>query len=490
MDKGKDTLVGTRIANCQIGRRIGAGGMGAVYLAHHVGLNKPVAVKILSLPVVGQDDYVHRFMREAQTAARLEHPNIVQVFDVGESSGIHYLTMQYIEGKSLERILEERGKLPLAQAVAIGKRIAMALAAAHKAGVVHRDIKPANVLVSKEGVVKVVDFGLARHVESGQTISSTGQIIGTPHYMAPEQAKGEKVDARTDIYSLGATLYHVVTGSKCFRGDTPLAIVLKQIQEQPPPVHTLNPELPPALSAIIAKMMAKDPAGRHATAEEVVRALDGLKTGGETVVGAAAPKRRSPAAIAAGAIAAVVVVAAVAWALARDGAPAPVDPPAPPKTEAPKPPPPEETGLVRGQAKALEKFRDRASELADAKDVLKRYEEFVTAVKNQDERAWKEFFVQRAPPAMRGEREKAWRQLLETFVAEMRRRSQEGAIEFSRVLNVEFVPTPMGGPRCVVTVENTSTPPKGGKHVSPPQDVAWFKDGEKWYMVPAKGLPK
>src|SRR6185295_6082967 len=156
-----DALTGTRIGNCVLQRQIGKGGMGAVYLAHHTGLNTPVAIKIMSAALIGSPANIQRFMREAQMAASLEHPNVVQVFDVGEANGLYYLAMQYVVGSSLDKVLEERGRLPLNEAVPIVKGVARALDAARQKGVVHRDIKPANILLTKDGAVKVVDFGLA-----------------------------------------------------------------------------------------------------------------------------------------------------------------------------------------------------------------------------------------------------------------------------------------------------------------------------------------
>src|SRR6185295_3105232 len=236
-----DALIGTRIGNCMLQRQIGKGGMGAVYLAHHVGLNKPVAIKIMSAALIGSQTNIARFMREAQLAASLEHPNVVQVFDVGESGGLYYLAMQYVVGSALDRVLEERGRLPLADAVPIVKGVARALDAANEKGVVHRDIKPANILLTKEGAVKVVDFGLARASDANEGLSMSGQIVGTPFYMSPEQAQGMALDIRSDLYSLGATFYHLITGERVFEGETALAILLKHINEQPRPPHELVP---------------------------------------------------------------------------------------------------------------------------------------------------------------------------------------------------------------------------------------------------------
>jgi serine/threonine protein kinase len=274
-----DALIGTRIGNCMLQRQIGKGGMGAVYLAHHVGLNKPVAIKIMSAALIGSPANIQRFMREAQLAASLEHPNVVQVFDVGESAGLYYLAMQYVVGNSLDKVLEERGRIPLAEAVPIVKGVARALDAAHEKGVVHRDIKPANILLTKDGAVKVVDFGLARASDANEGLSISGQIVGTPFYMSPEQAQGMALDVRSDLYALGATFYHLITGQRAFEGDTALAILLKHINEPPRPPHELVPSLHPDVSKVILTMIAKNADDRYPTGQAVVRALDALMAG-------------------------------------------------------------------------------------------------------------------------------------------------------------------------------------------------------------------
>jgi len=195
-----DPLVGKELGHCTLQRKLGQGGMGAVYLAHHPGLNKSVAVKVLPGDLAGAPEFRERFIREARLAARLEHPNVVQVYDVGHEQGVHYISMQYVEGKSLDAVLKERKKLSVGEALSTTKRVAAALAAAAKLGIVHRDIKPHNILISKDGVVKVADFGLAKDEDANRSISEPGVVMGTPYYMSPEQAKGEKVDHRSDLY--------------------------------------------------------------------------------------------------------------------------------------------------------------------------------------------------------------------------------------------------------------------------------------------------
>lgn len=329
-----DPILGKEIGHCTIQRKLGQGGMGAVYLAHHSGLNRSVAIKVLPGDLASSPEYKERFFREARLAARLEHPNVVQVHDVGEEKGIHYISMQFIEGKSLDAILKERKKLSVNEALSITKRVAVALSAAAKLGIVHRDIKPHNILISKDGLVKVADFGLAKDEDSNRSISEPGVVMGTPYYMSPEQAKGEKVDHRGDIYSLGATLYHMLTGKRLFDGGSPVSIVMKQATEDPVPARELEPGLPEPVAALINRMLAKDPAKRFATADELVRALDALKQPGISAAQPAAqplpPKRK--AAMVALPIAGILLIGiTVGLLLGRGGKPTAPPPPMKPQ---------------------------------------------------------------------------------------------------------------------------------------------------------------
>ncbi len=496
----KDPLIGTRIGNCLVQRRIGAGGMGTVYLAHHVGLDKSVAIKVLSRELMGSEENIERFKREAKTAARLEHPNIVQVFDVGEHEGWYYLAMQFVEGKPLDKIIEERGKLPLAQALGVVRRIATALAAAHKAGVIHRDIKPANVLISKEGVVKVVDFGLARSVESGATISSEGQIVGTPHYMAPEQAQGQKVDARTDIYALGATLYHLVTGARCFNGPSPVSILIKQVQEMPPPPHEVNPELSPAVTEVIFSMMSKDPARRPQTAEEVIKALDTLQPAVKSIVAQVRPAEMPKRWVWAGAALGALLVVTIAG-LAMRGKPkdrtsqvaappattAAMPPPASTQTTAPPPPattkeePPKETGMVRGVNEWMARYKDKPDEQKNLGEVLKRSEAFMIAVGGRDEQAIRGFLPRK--PSVHAMVPK-WQEMTDRFVAELLDKKRDGRLDHATITNVEMSTTPFGQPRVEVTTQVTIAEKAGGSRTSPPSDMAWVRElGGTWVVA-------
>jgi serine/threonine protein kinase len=372
-----DPLIGRRIGPAELQRKLGEGGMGAVYLGRHPGLNRPVAVKILSAALAQNAEFIQRFQREARLAARLEHPNVVQVHDVGEQDGLHYIVMQYVEGKSLDQILKERRKLSLNEALSITKRVAVALAAAARLGIVHRDIKPHNILISKDGMVKVADFGLAKDNDANRTISETGQIVGTPYFMSPEQAEGKAVDPRGDLYSLGATLYPMLTGKRLFEGSSPLAIVMKQIREQPVPVRELDPSIPPAVEALLDRLLRKDPGERFASAEALVKAIDALKGPAEKT---RAPVRRRAILSVAGILAAGILLGLL---LGKPpaAAPAPVPPPvAAPQPLPPAPSPPKKPDPKEG---VLSRFRD-AAERRWGEEIYARTEEFLKAAQKKD----------------------------------------------------------------------------------------------------------
>jgi serine/threonine protein kinase len=375
-----DPLLGRRIGQCLLQRKLGEGGMGAVYLAQHAGLNKAVAIKILPAQLAENPDFIARFLREARLAARLDHPNVVQVYDVGQADGLYYISMQYVEGRGLDILLKERGKLAPNEALSVAKRVAAALEAARKLGIVHRDIKPANILVSKDGLVKVADFGLAKEREAKGTISEPGQIVGTPQYMAPEQAEGKAVDHRTDLYALGATLYHMVSGRKPFDGPTPIAIVVKAIQEDPPP---LEPPVPAGVAALVRRLMAKVPGERPATGEEVVRAIDALKSAPAATAVPGMSKHRRAAMVALPVVGILVVGIVLGLILARGPERTnesstivhPTPKPEPTKvpdsivrSPAPPPKPSRKSVLLDGFADAQE--RRLAEEVAERTDVL------------------------------------------------------------------------------------------------------------------------
>jgi serine/threonine-protein kinase len=248
---------------------IARGGMAEVYRARDRLLDRPVALKILFPELSIDRTFVERFKREAQAAANLSHPNIVPVFDWGEDSGTYFIVMEFVDGRALSTILKASGTLPPERAAEIGAAVAAALGYAHKNRVIHRDVKPGNVLITDESQVKVTDFGIARALNTEESLTQTGAVMGTATYFSPEQAEGIGVDARSDIYSLGVVLFEMVTGRPPFTGDTPVAVASKHVRDRPPAPREINPSIPPTFEAIILKAMSKDPAHRYQTAEEL-----------------------------------------------------------------------------------------------------------------------------------------------------------------------------------------------------------------------------
>jgi beta-lactam-binding protein with PASTA domain/predicted Ser/Thr protein kinase len=252
--------------------RVGSGGMAEVYRARDELLGRDVAVKVLSDRLASDRSFVERFRREAQSAANLNHPNVVSLYDYGADDGAYYIVMEYIEGKSLGDIVGESGALLPERAAEIASDVAAALDRAHSSGLVHRDIKPTNIMVTSGGQTKVTDFGIARALgqSTEQTqMTQTGMVIGTAAYLSPEQAQGNPVDARSDVYSLGCVLYETLTGRPPFTGDAPLAIAYKHVREDPVPPSTVNPDVPRELDAVTLKALAKNPDNRYASAEEM-----------------------------------------------------------------------------------------------------------------------------------------------------------------------------------------------------------------------------
>lgn len=256
--------------------RLGSGGMANVYQAKCRVLNRIVTVKILRSELAEDKDFVRRFQLEAQAVASLSHPNIVSIYDVGEEDGLPYLVMEYVEGSNLKEIIKREGRLTPGETVNIGIQVCAALAHAHEKGIIHRDIKPHNILVTPTGRVKVTDFGLARVLSlPGATVTQSGTVMGSVYYFSPEQAQGEDVGPQSDLYSLGAVLYETITGQVPFRGDNPVSVALKHLQELPTSPRKENPGVPHWLDQIILKAMAKHPEQRFASAWEMRSALAG-----------------------------------------------------------------------------------------------------------------------------------------------------------------------------------------------------------------------
>jgi eukaryotic-like serine/threonine-protein kinase len=248
---------------------LGSGGMGEVYLARDRVLGRDVALKILRRQYAGDDEFAERFKREALSAASLSHPNIVQVYDRGETEeDASYIAMEYVPGGTLKERISQEGPLEAADAAALGAQVAEALGAAHDRGMVHRDIKPQNVLLTARGDAKVADFGIAR-AASSVTISQTGSVMGTAGYMSPEQALGKPATPKSDLYSLGVVLYETLTGELPYTADNPIAVSMKHVNDPLRPPREVNPRIPEGMNALVTKLLAKDPEDRYASADEL-----------------------------------------------------------------------------------------------------------------------------------------------------------------------------------------------------------------------------
>jgi serine/threonine-protein kinase len=265
-----------------ISGELGRGGMATVFLARDVSLDRQVAIKVMSPALLhaagggGVADAVARFKREARTAAALSHPHIVPIHAVRESGDLLFFVMKFVEGRPLDAIIRERGRLPVDQVVRILSEVASALAYAHRKGVVHRDIKPANIILDDDGWAVVTDFGIAKLAQA-EGLTMTGATIGTPAYMSPEQCMAQEVTGRSDQYSLGVVAYELLTGRVPFAADSMMAMFLAHSQEPPPPLREACPECPPALAAVVERMLAKNPEDRWPTLDEVGAALADLR---------------------------------------------------------------------------------------------------------------------------------------------------------------------------------------------------------------------
>lgn len=271
-----DTGAGSVIPGYSILARIGRGGMGAVFKAIQLSMNRLVALKILPISLAKDKIYIRRFLREAKSAAQMNHPNLTRVYDVGSYRGVFYFSMEFVEGATLLDLIKSEGRLDVLTATDIALQAARGLRHAHSHSIVHRDIKPENIMIATEGAVKITDMGLAKRTDTVEhDITVTGQVIGTPCYMSPEQITMPKsVDARSDIYSLGATFYHMVTGRRPFYGENSAQTMLKVVGEDP---EWPRSEIPPPVLRVIRRMMSKDPDRRHLDTDELIEELLYLK---------------------------------------------------------------------------------------------------------------------------------------------------------------------------------------------------------------------
>ena len=318
---------GTKVGPYEVQAPIGAGGMGEVYRAVDARLGRDVALKILPGSFSQDSDRLRRFEQEARAVAALNHPNILAVFDIGQQDGAPFLVSELLEGESLRAVLD-RGPLPQRKAIEYGVQIAQGLAAAHEKGIVHRDLKPENIFVTKDGRIKILDFGLAKLAQAaeepnGATLmtagTAAGVVLGTPGYMAPEQVRGHAADARTDIFALGAVLYEMLSGSRAFRRDTPAESMTAALREDPAEFPDATHPVSPALDRIVRRCLEKNSAERFQSARDLsfaLGALSGTDASGFTKASGAAA-RRIPLRIWLPVALALIVVAAATWFLAR-----------------------------------------------------------------------------------------------------------------------------------------------------------------------------
>jgi serine/threonine protein kinase len=350
IDELKERLSRSLAGRYEVIRLLGRGGMAVVFLAQDLVLEREVAIKVLPPEASHDTKLIPRFHQEARTAAKLDHPNIIPIYRVESEAGLNYFVMKYVNGRSLEQILES-GPLPVAETRRVLREAALALGHAHQRKVVHRDVKPANIMVEADGRVVLTDFGISKAAQASSGLTGTGAIIGTPHYMAPEQAKGLEVDGRADQYALAIVGHHILTGKLPFDG-TAHSILYKQVFEPPPPVLDVRPDTPRDLRLALERALSKDPEHRFPTMEEFAAAISGERAGSATVISAPVKVRviqsmtvRAP--FLAGLATAILLLGGATWygttqeALNQPvvSAPAPVQPVLSPPAELPSPTP-------------------------------------------------------------------------------------------------------------------------------------------------------
>src|SRR4051812_44258891 len=268
------TVIGTHIGErFRLDEKVGAGGMSSVYRAYDPTLDRWVAIKLMHRDISTDPDQLERFRREARAVARLNHPHVVTVIDAGEDDGTPYIVFEYVEGETLKERIRRIGRLPVPEAAAYAIEIGRALSAAHAERLVHRDVKPQNVLIDPEGRAKVTDFGIARSLEA-KGLTATGRVLGTTDYVSPEQAMGEDVDERSDVYSLGVVLYEMLTGEVPFQAETQVGVAMKHVNEPMPDVQAKRPEVSASVAAVVDRATTKDPRDRYGTVAEMVRDLE------------------------------------------------------------------------------------------------------------------------------------------------------------------------------------------------------------------------
>jgi serine/threonine-protein kinase len=361
--------IGSLLGGFQIESELGRGGMGVVYKAHELSLNRKVAVKVLSQRLCSDEEFIQRFKREAQVIAAMNHPNIVNILTYGEEKGYYYFAMEYVRGKDLSQIMKEKEIMPLDEALAITEQVASALGEAAAQGVVHRDLKPSNIMVDESGRVRVTDFGVAHLEDSAAQLTRTGMFLGTPEYASPEQASGGPLDPRSDIYSLGAVLYRMLSGRPPITGESPLRVVVKIATEPVIPIGEVNPSVPVPVRELVGRMMARDPNERYQTPQEVMKGIENCRRGlratsaspeevmrAQATQTAAVPRRRNRAAVVGGIVGVALAVVLVVWVvegMLRPQPPKPAPQPQPavvqPQQTAPAPGAPTPTDSAKAQ---------------------------------------------------------------------------------------------------------------------------------------------
>ena len=277
--------IGSEFAGYRVEALLARGGMAAVYRAHHIRLDRTVALKLIALELAQDDRFRERFLRESRVAAGIDHQNIVPVYDAGEAEGLLYIAMRYVDDTDLRDLLRDEAPLEVDRAISIASQAASALAAAHRLDLVHRDVKPGNILLIRRASpeaadhVYLSDFGLAKHASSVSGLTRTGQFVGTVSYTAPEQVEGKPVDARTDIYALGCVLFEMLTGRPPFKKEEDVAVIMAHLREEAPLVSDLRADCPPALARVVAKSLAKPPGDRFQSCDEMIAALRAAAAG-------------------------------------------------------------------------------------------------------------------------------------------------------------------------------------------------------------------
>ena len=294
-ESAHDSLVEMTLGGCRLEAVIGRGGMGTVYRAHHLALDKAVAVKVLAPFLEGDREYVARFQLEARAAAKIEHPNVVQVLNVALENGHHFIIQAFVEGESVEQILRRRKRLDAPFSTRIVRSVAAGLGALHLEGIIHRDVKPANILVGRDGGVKLTDFGLARVVAQEKGFTLPGSFMGTPEYISPEQAEGKPLDARSDLYSLGVSWFQMLSGKLPFDGTSPMDIAAKHMRDQTPNLASVLPNVEPAVARVVDRMLRKSPDDRYPDAASLINELDPVLEALPTVVRESSDAEDGPA---------------------------------------------------------------------------------------------------------------------------------------------------------------------------------------------------